>query len=377
MSTAGIPTTTPPELAQLIGQPADRVDTPAALVDLDLFEANATRIHRYLQEHGKTWRPHAKAHKAPFLAHVQLATGAIGVTCAKVGEAEIMVAHGVPDVLVANQPGTPAKWARVATLQRDANVIACVDDATHVRWAAEAARASGVTIPLFIEVDIGMRRAGVTSEQAAIDLAEQITTTDGVRLAGLMGYEGHLPAVQPRQEKFARCLAALNILVSTVQKVRAAGYDVDIVSSGGTGTFEATAELSELTECEAGGGCLMDRFYRELCEIDLAPALTLRATTISVQQPGRAIMDAGFKALGRLSDMPLPCVLGHPGVDVAALSAEHGILSDENDALQVGEQVELIPGYSDAMLVLHDHLIGHRGGIVTDVIPMLGRGRLT
>ncbi|MBO0866572.1 MAG: alanine racemase, partial [Mycobacterium sp.] len=219
--------------------------------------------------------------------------------------------------------------------------------------------------------------AGVTSEQAAIELAEQIATTDGVRLAGLMGYEGHLPSVQPREEKVARCLAALNILVSAVQKVRAAGYDVDIVSSGGTGTFEATAELSELTECQAGGGCLMDRFYRELCEIDLAPALTLRATTISVQQPGRAIMDAGFKALGRLSDIPLPRVIGRPGVEVAALSAEHGILSDENDVLEVGDQVELIPGYSDAMLVLHDHLIGHRGGIITDVIPMLGRGRLT
>jgi D-serine deaminase-like pyridoxal phosphate-dependent protein len=372
-----MPTTTPPELIDLLGEPVDRVDTPAALVELDVFEGNAARIHRYLDDHGRTWRPHSKAHKAPFLAHLQLAAGAIGVTCAKVAEAEVMVANGIPDVLVANEPGTPVKWIRVAALQRSANVIACVDDVAHVLWAAKAARAAEVTIPLFIEVDIGMRRAGVTSHQAAIELADRIALTDGVRLAGLMGYEGHLPAVRPREDKLARCVAALNVLVSTVQKVRAAGHDVDIVSSGGSGTFEATAELPELTECQAGGGCLMDRFYGELCEIDFDYALTLRATTISVQQPGRAIVDAGFKALGRLSDIPLPRVINRRGVAVVGLSAEHGILSDENDELVIGEQVELIPGYSDAMLLLHDHLIGHRGGVVTDVIPLLGRGRLT
>jgi D-serine deaminase-like pyridoxal phosphate-dependent protein len=372
-----MPTTARPELVDLIGEPLDRVDTPAALVDLDLFEDNVARIHGYLEEHGRTWRPHSKAHKAPFLAQLQLAAGAIGVTCAKVSEAEVLVTNGLTDVLVANEPGTPAKWARVAALQRTANVIACVDDPIHVTWAAKSAQAAGVIIPLFIEVDIGMRRAGVTSEQAAIELADRIAATGGVRLAGLMGYEGHLPAVRPREEKIARCLAALTVLVSTVQKVRAAGHDVDIVSSGGTGTFEATAELPELSECQAGGGCLMDRFYGELCEIDLAYALTVRTTTISVQQPGRAIVDAGFKALGRLSDIPLPRVINRPGVEVVGLSAEHGILSDENNVLTTGDQVELIPGYSDAMLLLHDHLIGHRRGVVTDVIPLLGRGRLT
>jgi len=363
--------------AELIGGPVSRVDTPAALLDLDLFDRNAAHLHRYLAEHGRTWRPHAKAHKSPELARRQMDVGAVGVTCAKLSEAEVMVAGGIRDVLIANQLGTLAKWQRAAALQRDAHVIVCVDDPVHLRWAANAALAADVAIPLFIEVDVGMRRAGVTSDQDAVTLAAAITATPGIELAGLMGYEGHLPAVWPWAEKVSRCADALGRLISAVRAVRAAGYPVDIVSSGGTGTFEATADLPVLTECQAGGGCMMDRFYEEECHVDLAPALTLLTTTISVRPAGRAVVDAGFKALGRLSGFPLPRVLGRPGVTVAALSAEHGTLALGEDALHVGDQVHLVPSYSDGMLFLHDHLIGHRKGLVTDIIALLARGRLT
>jgi D-serine deaminase-like pyridoxal phosphate-dependent protein len=364
-------------LADLIGGPLSGVDTPAALLDLDLFENNASRLHRYLAEHGRTWRPHVKAHKSPELARRQLEVGAIGITCAKLSEAEVMVASGISEVLIANQLGTPAKWQRAAALQRDAHVIVCVDDPVHLQWAANAALAAGVTIPLFIEVDVGMRRAGVTSDQDAVDLAAATTAMPGIELAGLMGYEGHLPRVWPWAEKVSRCADALGSLISAARAVRAAGYPVDIVSSGGTGTFEATAELPLLTECQAGGGCMMDRFYAEECHVDLAPALTLLTTTISVRPAGRAVVDAGFKALGWLTGFSLPRVLSPAGVEVAALSAEHGMLALDDDALHVGDQVQLIPSYSDAMLFLHDYLIGHRQGLVADIIPLLARGRLT
>lgn len=365
--------------AELIGRSLAELDTPVALVELDVFEQNAATIRRLLAEQGRTWRPHVKAHKAPQLARLQLAHGAIGVTCAKVSEAEVMSAHGIADILVANEPGTPQKWQRVADLQRAGQVIACVDEETHVRWAGAAGESAGVIVPLFIEVDVGMRRAGVTSPAAAAELAELIATTPGVRLAGMMGYEGHLPRVWPWADKVAQCTAAMLTLIAAVDAVRAAGHRVEIVSSGGTGTFSATAEVAGLTECQAGGGCLMDRFYDEECHVDLPPALTLLATTMSVRQPGRAVVDAGFKALGRLEGFPLPSVLAPAGAQVVGLSAEHGILTTEgaDESPEVGSRVSLVPGYSDAMLVLHDHLIGHRQGVVTDLIPLLARGQLT
>jgi D-serine deaminase-like pyridoxal phosphate-dependent protein len=364
---------------ELVGKLVREVDTPVPLLDLDAFERNAIAISSLLSEHGLAWRPHTKAHKSPRLAHLQATCGAAGVTCAKLSEAEVMVAGGIHEVLVANHLGTRGKWDRAAALQRDANVIVCVDDPQHVEMASSAGVDAGAIVPLLIEVDIGMQRVGVTSSDAAVRLAAQIARAPGVRLDGVMGYEGHLLTVWPQPEKAARCAEALATLTDIADRLRQIGHTVEIVSSGGTGSFESTAHLPGLTESQAGGGCLMDRFYAEDCHVELTHALTLAATIVSVQAEDRAIMDAGFKALGRGVGFALPRVLDQSGVDVVALSAEHGILDVHAAAqlLRVGDQLRLVPGYSDAMMVLHDHLIGHREGRVTEVILMPGRGRLT
>jgi D-serine deaminase-like pyridoxal phosphate-dependent protein len=366
-------------LEKLIGEPVENADTPVPLLDLDAFERNATYIAGFLNSRGLSWRPHVKAHKAPQLALLQVELGAIGVTCAKLGEAEVMVAHGVGSVLIANQLSTPVKWARAAALQRDAQVIVCVDDRDHVRMASAAAADAGVRIPLLIEVDIGMGRAGVRSAADALALADDIAGSSGVWLAGVMGYEGHLLTTWPQEEKRARCAEALGMLTDVAADLRAAGHEVGIVSSGGTGSFESTAHLPGLTEVQAGGGCLMDRFYAEDCHVGLEQALTVLTTVVSVQGAGRAVVDAGFKTCGRLDGMPLPQVAGRPGVTMVDLSAEHGSLEvrDTGEPVIVGTRIRLVPGYSDAMLVLHDHLIGHRAGRVTEVIAMPARGRLT
>jgi D-serine deaminase-like pyridoxal phosphate-dependent protein len=363
----------------LIGEPVENADTPAPLLDLDAFERNAKYIAGFLNEHGLSWRPHVKAHKSPRLARLQLKLGAIGVTCAKLGEAEVMVAHGVGNVLIANQLSTPVKWARAAALQHEAQVIVCVDDREHVRMASAAAVGAGVRIPLLIEVDIGMGRAGIRSVADALAVADDIAGSSGVWLAGVMGYEGHLLTVWPEDEKRARCAEALAILTDVAAGLRTAGHDVGIVSSGGTGSFESTAYLPGLTEIQAGGGCLMDRFYAEDCHVGLEQALTVLTAVVSVQGAGRAIVDAGFKTCGHLEGLPLPRVVGRPGVTMLDLSAEHGTLEvrGTGDPVRVGTRLRLIPGYSDAMLVLHDQLIGHRAGRVTEVIAMPARGRLT
>jgi D-serine deaminase-like pyridoxal phosphate-dependent protein len=366
-----------PGLAALIGQPADRADTPVPLLDLDAFERNARAISGFLAGHGVAWRPHVKAHKSPQLAKLQLKHGAAGVTCAKVGEAEVMVAAGIGHVLVANHLATPLKWQRAAALQATAEVIVCVDSVDHVRLAAAAAADAGTQLPLLIEVDVGMARTGVRSSGDALALAAAIAREPGLRLAGVMGYEGHLLKVWPAEEKRARCAAALGTLTSVAADLRAAGHEIAIVSSGGTGSFQATAALPGLTEIQAGGGCLMDRFYAEDCHVNLEPALSLLTTVVSTEAAGRAIVDAGFKACGALAGFALPLVLGDAGLSVRGLSAEHGILDAAGPPPPVGTPVRLIPGYSDAMLVLHDFLIGYRSGTITDIIAMPARGQLT
>jgi D-serine deaminase-like pyridoxal phosphate-dependent protein len=362
----------------LVGRPVASADTPVPLVDLDSFERNAETIATFLAERGLAWRPHMKAHKSPRLAQLQIDHGAIGVTCAKISEAEVMVQAGIGHVLVANHLATPAKWNRAAALQAGAEVIVCVDCADHLRLAAAAAAAAATEIPLLIEVDLGMNRTGVQSSADALALAAAIEALPGLRLAGVMGYEGHLLTVWPEADKRAQCLAAVQQLTEVARALQAAGHRVDIVSSGGTGSFQLTADVPGLTEIQAGGGCFLDRFYVENCHVDprLEQALTVLSTVVSNQAPGRAIIDAGFKACGNLAGFDLPLVLGHAGVTVLALSAEHGILG-VGEPLAVGTSVQLVPGYSDAMLVMHDFMIGHRDGVITEVIPMPARGRLT
>lgn len=362
--------------ADVMGRSIDDLDTPTPLIDLDLFEQNAGRIGSFLSAHGLSWRPHTKAHKSPFLARLQLAAGAEGVTCAKIGEAEVMAAAGITNILVANELGTPRKWQRVAALQRQARVLVCVDAEVHVRWASQAAAAQGVTLPLLVEIDVGMGRTGVGSVGQALELAEHIRAAAGVELAGIMGYEGHLLTIGPREQKARRCRSDLEILRITADALRDEGHRVDIVSAGGTGTFEEMAGIDWLTECQAGGGCLMDRFYAEECHVDLAFALTLLATVVSARD-GHAVVDAGYKALGGLAGLPLPRPVDGSGVEFVGLSAEHGSIRMNDDPVHVGDRIQVIPGYSDAMLFLHNFVVGHRHGIVTDVIPLEGRGCLT
>ena len=357
----------------------DDLDTPVALVDLDVFERNARSIASFLDEHGMRWRPHTKAHKSPRLARLQQAAGATGVTCAKLGEAEAMVAGGLDHILIANHLGAAIKWERLAALQRQAEVIACVDHLRHIELAEAAATAEGTVIPLIIEADVGMGRVGVRSVDEARTIAAAARDAQGVRLVGIMGYEGHLLTTWPEAVKRARCREDLAVLARLASELRDAGHEIDIVSSGGTGSFRQTAGLPELTESQAGGGCLMDRFYAEECHVDLDLSLSLVATVVSVRDPDHAIMDAGFKSLGSNQGMPLPRVEGRPGVEVTSLSAEHGTLRTQPDvpALRIGDRVRLVAGYSDAMLIMHDHVIGHRDSRPVELIELAGRGRLT
>ncbi len=364
------------------GTPIEALDTPVLLLDLDIFERNARRMMDVMRAHGVGWRPHSKAIKSPELIKLQMAIGAHGATCAKVSEAEVLVAGGVPSVLIAYELAQPLKWERVAALQEHAEVIACVDSPTHVAMAGAAGVQAGVDVPVLIELDIGMDRCGIQPLGPAVDLAQRVADTKGVRLAGVMGYEGHLLTAWPAGDKDAAIRASVGQLVETAEQIRATGIPVEIVSSGGSGSHMVTGTMAGVTELQAGGACLMDRFYAEDChmaELGFEFAVTILASVAGrpTHAPQRAILDAGFKTMSDGMHKPLPIDL--PDTELVYLSAEHMNLRVGPGApdLRIGDRVRFIPDYTDTTTFRHDAFVAIRNGVVESVIPIAARGRLT
>jgi D-serine deaminase-like pyridoxal phosphate-dependent protein len=364
----------------LIGRAKAELDTPALLLDLGRFEANVGRLSATIAAGGKNWRPHSKGHKSPWIARRQMDFGAIGVTCAKISEAEVMVEGGIPSVLVANELATRQKVEVAARLQARAEVMICADDPFHVRLASDVASDAGVQIPMVVDINIGMDRTGVSPGPAALELARAIDLAPGLRMAGIMGYEGHVLTAWPNEDKRAQTVAAMAGLLESRRLIEADGIPVGIVSGGGSGNHMFAAALDGLTELQAGGACFMDPFYGELChleELGFEYALTILATVTSRPTPERVITDAGFKTLSAKEEWHA-VVLGHEDFELVYLSAEHGVWLRKPDGppVVIGEQLEIIPDYHDTTTFRHDTFIGLRDGVVETVIPLLARGRL-
>jgi D-serine deaminase-like pyridoxal phosphate-dependent protein len=362
--------------SEVVGLAKAELDTPVLLVDLDVLTGNIARLAQACRAGGVAWRPHIKGIKVPAIAHMAIGAGAIGVTCAKLGEAEVMAGAGIRDILVANQIVGSSKIARLVGLQRHAEVKVLVDDAENVAAIAGAARARGVRVRVLIEVDTGMGRAGVAPGEAALALARCIALEDGVDLAGVAGWEGHTTEIADPGEKQGAVERAVGSLTATARLLRDAGFPVPIVSCGGTGTYAITTRLAGVTEIQAGGGMLGDVRYRTKFHVDHPYALTIMTTVISRPNERRIICDAGKKTMS--SDAALPLPLGLQAVRSVSLSAEHTRveLDQPNSSLRVGRKLEFVVGYSDTTVHLHEELVATRDGRVEIVWPILARGKL-
>jgi len=345
------------------------------LVDLDVLEANIARIASTCRQHGVGWRPHLKGHKTLEIARKELAAGAVGITCAKLGEAEVMAAAGIPDVLIANQIVGPLKIRRLMELPADANPIVAVDNMANAAELADAASRGRVT-QVVIEVDIGMKRAGVAPGPAVVALAKAITERPSLRLRGLIGWEAHTVTIADPGEKERTVAAAIGLLTASATACRQAGYAVDIVSCGGTGSFPYCAMQPGVTDVQVGGAIFSDMHYRDHYHTDFPCALTLMAMVTSRPTATRIVLDAGKKSMSGDAAMPLP--IGLPAVRGLRLSAEHATIELEapSERPRVGDRVEFIVGYSDTTVHLHEEIVGIRRGSIECIWPIAARGRL-
>jgi len=358
-----------------IGLAKHELDTPTLWVDLACLERNITYLAAHFKAAGVDWRPHTKGIKTPAIAHKLIAAGAIGITCAKLGEAEVMAAAGIRDILVANQVVGRPKVTRLVNLRPHANVKVAVDSLHNVAEIGVAAAAKGVVIGVLIEVNTGMNRAGVEPGQPTLDLARQISVTPGVRFMGLMAWEGHTLESTDLAEKRQQIEHSVGLLTATAQRCRDAGLPVEIVSAGGSGTYSVTPFLAGVTEIQAGGAIFCDQTYQKW-GVDLEPALFIQCTVTSRPAPTRIITDAGYKTATKGYLPPRP--IGVENIKTIALSAEHGIITLDapNTAVKVGDTLDLIVGYGDATVFLHETIYGIRDGIVETAWAVQGRGKL-
>ena len=354
-----------------IGKPVEALPTPALVVDLEALDHNLNLLATYFAQRPARLRPHFKSHKCVTLAKRQLAVGsAVGITCAKLAEAEVLVAGGIKDVLIANQVVGPAKAAKIGFPEPGRDVRTAVDSPANVAELGAAAVAAKVTIGVLVEVDVGMRRCGVSGGEPAVALARTICKTPGLRFDGLQAYEGHLVTLPDFEERRSKVTEAMAAVRATRDLLQATGLPCPMVSGGGTGTYDITGNLPHFNEIQAGSYALMDCSYKKVSPV-FQNALSILATIISAKD-GFAVADVGLKGMG--NEFGLPIVAGAPEAKARSIAEEH--LPLDNFPATIGQKVRIIPSHGCTTCNLHRRMWISRAGIVEDVWAIEASGCL-
>ncbi len=359
-----------------IGTPAEQLDTPALVVDLTTLERNIDTLHAFFRQHEAKVRPHVESHRCPAIAHKQLAAGGTvgGICVSSIGQGEVFTEYGFSDLLVANEIVTPQKIGRLCALARHARITVAVDQPRNVQDLSDAARTHGVTLHVAVEVHTRGNGCGVEPGQPALDLAMLVRQAPYLEFAGLMTREGLGPNEDPCQLA-AESRQSIQKVLDTRGMVEKAGLTVGMLSVGGTYNYEIAGAMPGVTEVLAGTYALMDYRYVQ-SRPQLKPAARVLATVSSRPEPGTIIVDAGQKAVG--IDTGLPVAEELAGATVVALSAEHGRLRLPNDAdhkVALGDKVWLTPWDIGTCVNLYDYIHAIRDGKLEVVWDVAARGR--
>ena len=359
------------------GMRVEDVDTPALVLDLDAFESNLDLMASLAAKAGVKVRPHAKTHKSPVIAKLQIERGAVGQCVQKVAEAEILAWGGVSDILVSNEVVSPIKLARLAALTRIAQVAVCVDDAMGIQLLEAAAESAGVRLTALIEIDVGSSRCGIAPGPEVAALGRLIAASPHLRFGGLQAYHGAAQHRRELEERRASVAEAVQMTSAAIADLKAIGLDCAIVGGAGTGSFEFESASGIFTELQVGSYVFMDADYgRNRPAPPFRNSLFVLSGVMSVARPGVAVVDAGHKAVA--VDCGLPLVWNRPGVSYVGASDEHGklTLSPDAEPLRLGEKVWLTPGHCDPTVDRHDWYVCVRGGRVECLWPVAGHGAM-
>lgn len=358
------------------------LDTPALVVDLDIMDRNLSRMAGYCREHQLRLRPHTKTHKIPELAKRQLASGATGITVAKLGEAEVMLNAGITDMLIAYPIVGPGKTTRLARLAEQANITVSLDSEEVARGLSEATTREGTKIGVLLELDVGFERCGLSNEGDVLALARKIAELRGLEFRGLMFFPGHF-GVAP-DERAAMRMQVNDFLKRTLEVLSDAGLPASIVSGGSTPTAYEGSLFYGVNEVRPGTYIFNDRNTVAIaaCTLDDC-ALSVLVTVVSTAVSGHAVVDGGSKTFsydrfqggdGR----GFGIVKEDPDAEIERFSEEHGHLNIQRSEhrYRVGERLSVIPNHVCTTVNMHDEIYGVRGERVEEIWRVEGRGKV-
>lgn len=368
----------------LIGVPGGRhlLNTPALILDLDRFQANLSRMAAHCRQSRIALRPHAKTHKSIDIAKLQIAHGAVGICCAKLGEAEVFSAGGVESILITSPVVTLEGGRRLARLNETTpDLMTVVDSIEGVRMLEGAARASGRRLRLLVDLEVGLLRTGVATPQLALELASRIEESEFLEFVGLQAYAGHLMHVGARAERQEQTLAVMAQIAATVDLLESRGVRPQIVSGGGTGTFDLDPPAGVLTELQAGSYIFMDNQYNSVWraaeeEPPFATSLFVQTTVISANLKNFATTDAGLKAFATDDGVPM-IVRGAPA------DARYVFMGDEQGGIEyaeastlasVGDTIVCAVPHCDPTVNLYDHYHVIKDEVLIDIWSIQARG---
>ncbi len=344
------------------------IDTPAILIDVNRVQANIKKAQAHADAIGVKLRPHIKTHKLPFFARRQLEAGAVGITCQKLGEAEVMADAGIVDIFLPYNILGKEKLDRLHSLHQRITISVTVDNFTSLEGLEKRFTNDGRPLTVLIECDTGMGRCGVQMPEEALELARHIDQSRGLKFGGLMTY----PATGKAEQAEQWLVEARNLLVTN-------GLQCETISSGGTPDMWRSPNESVITEYRPGTYIYFDRYQvgQGAAVLDDC-ALTVLSTIVSHPTPDRAIIDAGSKSLSSdtLGLVDFGELAERPDARVTGLSEEHGTLKGDIAGLKVGDKVRVIPDHVCVVSNLFDevHLIS--GDDVIDILPVAARGKL-
>ena len=368
-----------PHYRGFLKKPVTELPTPALLVDLDILDRNLQMLATYMKGRPVSFRPHGKAHKSPAIGKMQLVSGAKGLCAAKLGEADVLVRGGITDVLITAEVVGRVKIERLMALAAMApDLKAVVDDERNAVDLSTAALAAKRKLKVAIDVNVGQNRTGLDKPEDVVALAQVIAKQKGLELVGLQGYGGNNQHIVGFENRRAREIQSNERVVAARQALEKAGFAVQLVSVGGTGSYNIDADYTGVTEIQPGSYIFMDAHYNKIGGRDkpefseFGNSLSVLTTVISRAVAGRAIVDAGGKALSTDESVPEPMDL--TGAVYSVAGDEYGALRLQNPSrdLKVGDLVQIMPGHCDTTVNLHNVYFGVRKGNVEHVWPIEG-----
>lgn len=358
------------------------LDTPALLIDFDKLENNLARMQKIADANGVKLRPHTKTHKTPYIAHMQRRAGARGVTVAKLGEAEVMNAAGIDDILVAFPLQGAAKMERLLRLAERAQMRVALDSIKVAQDISDAAAARGLNIPFYVEVDVGLHRVGLPPREPTRDFVRQVMKLPGIEFIGLLTHAGQAYAAKSLDEIAALGQQEGELLVETAEMLRADGIEVREVSVGSTPTARFAAQVKGVTEIRPGTYVFYDTMQVSKFACTFEDCAQTVLLTVVAKHPDRLIFDGGSKTLtsdrGPGGAATFGTVVAFPNLEIYALSEEHAHVRVTSDgpAPQIGDKVQVIPNHACAVMNLHDRFFAARGDAVVGAFEIAARGKI-